>query len=115
MNTLWARSLHATSTGSRSPPPRPPLLSAAAAAIRKRRPNWFRAAKAPVYRPDNAYFDYTEAHLARQSGDEERSVLLLKRASEPDPTSLYLKRELAVVYVQQKDPQNALAAVEDIL
>lgn len=71
--------------------------------------------KAPSSRSENAYFYYTEAQLAQQNGDREQAVLLLRKAVEMDPTSVYLKRELAVVYVQQKDLQNALAVAEDIL
>ena len=71
--------------------------------------------KAPSDRSENAYYYYTEAQLAQQNGDRERAVLLLKKAAELDPTSVYLKRELAVEYIQQKDFQNALAVAEDIL
>ncbi|MFY9704986.1 MAG: tetratricopeptide repeat protein, partial [Desulfobacterales bacterium] len=71
--------------------------------------------KAPSDRPENAYFYYTEAELAQQNGDREQAVLLLRKAIEMDPTSVYLKRELAVEYVQQKDFQKALAVAEDIL
>lgn len=71
--------------------------------------------KASVDRPENAYFYYTEARLAQQKGEREQAVLLLKQAIERDPASVYLKRELAVEYVQQKDLPNALAALEEIL
>jgi predicted Zn-dependent protease len=66
-------------------------------------------------RSENAYFYYTEAQLAQQNGDREKAVHLLRKAVELDPTSVYLKRELAVEYIHQKDLQNALAVVEEIL
>lgn len=70
---------------------------------------------APVDRPENAYFYYTKAQLARRGGDREQAIEYLKKAVELDSQSTYLKRELAVEYAQQKDQVNALALIEDIL
>ncbi|MFZ0243242.1 MAG: tetratricopeptide repeat protein [Desulfobacterales bacterium] len=71
--------------------------------------------RASVDRPENAYFYYTEARLAQQKGAREQAVLLLKKAIELDPASVYLKRELALEYIQQKDLANALRVLAEIL
>jgi tetratricopeptide (TPR) repeat protein len=69
----------------------------------------------PVDRPENAYYYYVEAQMAKQDGDNEKAAALLSKAIEIDPETLYLRKELALEYVQLKDQQRTLAVVEDIL
>ena len=52
---------------------------------------------------ESSYYFYAEAQLARKKGDLDRVVELLNRASSLDPESRYLKKELADIYLQQKN------------
>ena len=63
----------------------------------------------------NQYYYFTEAQIQRKKGNLANAIELLKQAIELDPDSLYLKRELATVYLQNKDDANALLILEDIL
>lgn len=63
----------------------------------------------------NRYYYFTEAQIQRKKGNLPKAIELLKQTIEMDPDSLYLKRELATVYLQNKDDGNALAVLEGIL
>ncbi len=65
--------------------------------------------------PANKYFYFTEAQIQRKKGNLDKAIELLKKAIAMDPDSLYLKRELATVYMQNKDEDSALDVLEDIL
>jgi tetratricopeptide (TPR) repeat protein len=67
------------------------------------------------HQTDNRYYYFTEAQIQRRMGNLDKAVLLLKKAIEMDPDSLYLKRELATVYLQNKEGENAIGVLEDIL
>ena len=45
----------------------------------------------------------------------EKAIVLLNKAIEIDPESVYLKREIATVYLQNKEDENAIKVLEDIL
>ena len=64
---------------------------------------------------DNRYYYFTEAQIQRRMGNLDKAIVLLKKAIEMDPDSLYLKRELATVYLQNKEDDNAIGVLEDIL
>jgi tetratricopeptide (TPR) repeat protein len=68
-----------------------------------------------IERPANQYFFYLEALAQVKRGRPEQAIALLNRALEMDPASLVLKRELAGLYLRQKDYANALGVVEAIL
>ena len=63
----------------------------------------------------NQYYYFTEAQIQRKKGNLPKAIELLKQAIEMDPDSLYLKRELATVYLQNKDDDNALNVLKSIL
>ena len=67
------------------------------------------------HQTDNRYYYFTEAQIQRRMGNLDKAVVLLKKAIEMDPDSLYLKRELATVYLQNKEGENAIGVLEDIL
>ena len=65
--------------------------------------------------PENQYYYFTEAQIQRKKGNLAGSIELLKKAIELDPDSIYLKRELATVYLQNKDDQNATDVLEAVI
>ena len=68
-----------------------------------------------IHQSDNGYYYFTEAQIQRRSGNLDHAIVLLKSAIQMDPGSLYLKRELATVYLQNKEAENAISVLEDIL
>jgi predicted Zn-dependent protease len=63
---------------------------------------------APVERhayhgPENQYYYFTAAQVQRKKGNLDQAVVLLRKAIEHDPESFYLQRELATVYIQNKE------------
>ena len=48
-----------------------------------------------IHQSDNRYYYFTEAQIQRRMGNLDKAIVLLKKAIEMDPDSLYLKRELA--------------------
>ncbi|MGD9058488.1 MAG: tetratricopeptide repeat protein, partial [Desulfobacterales bacterium] len=65
--------------------------------------------------PLNQYYYFTEAQIQRKKGNLPKAIELLKQAIALDPESLYLKRELATIYLQNKDDASALEVLEGIL
>ena len=63
-------------------------------------------------RVDNSYFYYTEAQLALKKGEVDNAIQLLLKASELDPTSVFLDLELASLYLNQKKTAEAVLALE---
>ena len=66
-------------------------------------------------RETNSYYYFTEAQLYRKQGETDTAIDYLKKAISKDPNSIFLKKELAVLYLQAKDNQSALSVVESIL
>jgi predicted Zn-dependent protease len=75
------------------------------------------ASDRPSFTPKsvNQYYYFTEAQIQRQKGNLDKAIGLLQKAIEIDPDSLYLKREIATVYLQNKEDENAIGVLEDIL
>lgn len=63
----------------------------------------------------NSYYHYIEAQLQANRGNLEGATRHLKAAYKADPGVLYLKKELAVLYLHRRDYQKALEIVEQIL
>lgn len=66
-------------------------------------------------RPGNAYYYYMESRLAKSRGETEQSLAYLEKAGALQPESVFLKKELALEYLQQKETAAALALIEQIL
>ena len=65
--------------------------------------------------PANEYYYFIEAQIQRKKGNLPEAIESLKQAIELDSESLYLKRELATVYLQNKDDAAALEVLAGIL
>lgn len=65
--------------------------------------------------PGNSYFLFLESQVLKNQGRLDESIDLMKMAIDREPDSLYLKTELAVLYLYKKDNENALKVVEEIL
>jgi tetratricopeptide (TPR) repeat protein len=64
---------------------------------------------------ENSYYLYLEAQAQKKQGDLAKAVYYLETAIQKDPDSLYLKQEMAILYLQNNQAEKALAVVEDIL
>ena len=67
------------------------------------------------YEPENQYYYFTAAEIQRKQGNLDKSILLLQKAIQMDPESLYLQRELATVYLQNKEYAKAITVLEELL
>ncbi len=63
----------------------------------------------------NSYYHYIEARLHANRGDLKTATRHLKAAYKAAPGVLYLKKELAVLYLHRRDYQKALEIVEQVL
>ncbi|MGM0451902.1 MAG: tetratricopeptide repeat protein [Thermodesulfobacteriota bacterium] len=66
-------------------------------------------------KPGNSYFNYLMAQRMLRRGQMEPAVRYLKRAIEMDPAAVGLKKELAMIYIQQKKNEKALALAEQVI
>jgi tetratricopeptide (TPR) repeat protein len=76
------------------------------------------AAEAPrdeSQHPENAYFYFLAAQQEQRAGQLDKAVLLLRKALESEPDSPYLERELATVYIQNKEDEKAIAVLERLI
>ncbi len=63
----------------------------------------------------NSYFLYLESQFQRKKGNPEKAIFFLELAAKRDPGSLFLKKELVVLYLQQEKNEAALAVMEAVL
>jgi tetratricopeptide (TPR) repeat protein len=70
------------------------------------------AAAAP---PPNSYYYYTEAQILRNRGDNLGAIKMMQRAMERDPDAIYIRRELAALYLQTNKEDQALDLLLGIL
>jgi len=68
-----------------------------------------------MQQPANSYYWFMESELLKKQGRLDEAVSVMTMAIEKDPESLFLKKELAILYLHQKDNENALLIVEKIL
>ena len=75
------------------------------------------SSKKPItsFAPDSSYYFFTKAQIARKKGNFEKAIEYLEKAIKIDPGSIYLKRELALLYAQQKNKRKALLIISNIL
>lgn len=64
---------------------------------------------------DNSYYFYIESQLQRRRGNIHQAGALLERAIEKDPQSVFLKKELITLLLQQKESAKALDLVHSLL
>ncbi len=65
--------------------------------------------------PESSAYYFLAAQRARQAGKTDLAVVNLRKAIELDPDSAYLRRELATLYLQNKEEERALAVIEELL
>jgi predicted Zn-dependent protease len=70
---------------------------------------------AHAFEASDRYYDFVQAQLARKRGDLTQAIAHLKRAIAAEPHPIYLQRELATVYLQQKDLKKAQETLKTIL
>ncbi|MCD4805574.1 MAG: tetratricopeptide repeat protein [Desulfobacterales bacterium] len=69
----------------------------------------------PVKKTENRYYNYIEAHLHLKKNNLDKAIYHLNKTIEEDPENLYLQRELAILYLMQKDNLRALNIVKNII
>ncbi len=69
----------------------------------------------PAGYTDNAYYHFLLAQQNRAGGHLDEAVLQIKKAVELDPSSLYLKKELAGLWSELKKAKEALAVLEEVI
>jgi tetratricopeptide (TPR) repeat protein len=67
------------------------------------------------YAPENQYYYFTAAQIQRKKGNLDNAIIMLRKAIELDKESPYLKRELATVYLQNKESGKAIKILEEVL
>ena len=67
------------------------------------------------YGPENQYYYFTAAQVQRKKGNLDKAVSFLQKAIEIVPDSAYLQRELATVYLQNKENDKAIEVLEEVL
>jgi len=93
------------------------LLAAAGCSANIPKPS---PAESPVtnptkYGPETPYYYFTAAQVQRSKGNLDKTIVLLRKAIALDPESFYLQRELATVYIQNKEDKKALEVLEGLL
>jgi tetratricopeptide (TPR) repeat protein len=66
-------------------------------------------------KPAGSYYYYMEAHLQQRKNNPEKAMEFLNRAMELDPESRFLKKESALLNIQQKNNKRALEIVEALV
>ncbi len=68
-----------------------------------------------VSQPGNSYYYYMESQLQEKKGDIDKAIRSLKKAIQTNPDSLYLRKELAIFYLQLKESKKALDVLKKII
>ncbi len=69
----------------------------------------------PVKKTESRYYNYIEAYLQLKKNNLDKAIYHLNKTIEEDPENLYLQRELAILYLMQKDNLRALNIVKNII
>ncbi len=67
------------------------------------------------YGPENHYYYFTAAQVQRKKGNLDQAIVLLQKAIELNEDSPYLQRELATVYLQNRENEKAIEVLEGML
>jgi tetratricopeptide (TPR) repeat protein len=62
-----------------------------------------------------AYYYFTASRIQFKQGQLDRAIILLQKAIQVDPDTVFLQLELAMLLISQKDQEGALRVVEGIL
>ncbi len=65
--------------------------------------------------PDSGYYYYTQSQIHRINGDTKKAITFLQKAIDLDPKSIYLKRELAILHLIEKEYRAAETLLTDNL
>jgi len=63
----------------------------------------------------NSYYYYTEAQILKNRGEPRAALEMMQLALENDPDALYVRREMANLYLQTNQEASALELLQDIL
>jgi len=66
-------------------------------------------------KPGNQYFYFLKSLDSRNKNDFAMAINDLEKAIQADPNSLYLQKELVILYLNQKDKPNTLKTMEALL
>jgi len=64
---------------------------------------------------ENRYYNYIEAQLHIKKNNLDKAIYYLNKTIESEPEDLYLQKELAILYLLQKDNLKALNIAKDII
>lgn len=67
----------------------------------------------PAFEPLSAYYYYIESQLQMRRGFLDQAAELLRQALTLDPDSLFLRRELTIIHLQQQRPLEALEIISE--
>jgi len=94
----------------------PVVVGCAASSMDRAPATQKRTAEPPAfYAPENQYYYFTAAQIQRRKGNLDKAILLLRKALNLDPDSPYLQRELATIYLQNKEGAKAIEVLEAVL
>ncbi len=79
------------------------------------KPRTAEASRPPFEKPENEYFYFLATQKERRSGHSDKAIVWLQKAIEIDPDSSYLRRELATIFLQNKEEDKALEVLDDLL
>jgi tetratricopeptide (TPR) repeat protein len=65
--------------------------------------------------PESAYYYFLAAQQERREGQTDKAIVLLRKALESKPDSPYLQRELAGVYIKNREEEKAQNVLESLL
>ena len=65
--------------------------------------------------PFNSYYYFIKAQLQKKKGDFTQAIEFLNEAIIADPESVFLKRELATLYLHKKNDEKALYILQDLV
>ncbi len=68
-----------------------------------------------VLKESNHYYNYLAAQLQIKRGNLDRAIVHMQQSVKYNPDSSYLQRELAVLYLHQKNPRRALDVINQRL
>ncbi len=64
---------------------------------------------------ENSYYYYIEAQLQKNRGNVDRAIEYLEAAVSAEPTVVYLKKELVVLYLHKENYEKSLEIIDKIL
>jgi tetratricopeptide (TPR) repeat protein len=69
----------------------------------------------PAHENGDRFYYFLESQLQRRQGDLDKAIYFMQKAIANAPNAFFLKKELAALYLRERNPEKAVGLIEEML